>query len=127
MTPFIGFIGTIELMESQEQESYRGMKWNPGEVSHIFTLPMTKILDPEMMGEQSLHIGNGRSPYWRGPSRTVEYVKEDRKDQEQFNELNTITIDSKDHYKIWGLSAYVLTEFLKIVALPFLKKSEPKI
>ncbi len=122
MTPFVAFIGTLDAIGDRNRQQV-DVRWNPDEVDAAFYVPIRHVLDPDRMTMQRFRESKVTVPVWRGPTRLDEH--EVRSQDYALN--NTVMHNGQAHYRIWGLSGFVLMQFIDRVLAPMLKSPSNKI
>jgi hypothetical protein len=131
--PFVGYVGIVRQYEDNEgREYYRHISkdqetplcWNDSEVSDVFAMALEDILDAKRIKFQQFRQTNTKIPVWLGPSKPMQVIREALNQSEEFNRDNIIIHAStgRQHYRIWGLSAFVLSELVQYVLIPWFEK-----
>ena len=138
--PYVGYVGLIK-KSFQINGGLVGVQWSTDEVDYVFCMTIRDLLDPQRSGVQYMSEGVF-FPFWRGPllhhsspETNISNIAETNSSNSHetnnrasgkrgFKDDNVVTNDvGEEYYKIWGLSAYVLSDFCRTVLVPMLLSS----
>ncbi|KAI3659482.1 hypothetical protein MP638_004544 [Amoeboaphelidium occidentale] len=109
--PYVAYVGHVRAIIKDGVRSYPEISWNESEVSDVFTMSLTELLDESRVGLQSFHSRFTKIPYWRGPPQRID-------ESEANNPINSVADkNGVKCYRIWGLTAYVLNQFMQNILL----------
>jgi hypothetical protein len=115
--PFVGYINTdpLPVASLDTMDLMHCVQWSSDEVHHVFAMPLSWLLDTERLSTQYFRgLPQLAMPTWTGPLVPVGYPSD------RYREENVIVKQGQMHYRIWGLSAYVLARLLKQSLIPML-------
>lgn len=122
--PFVGVIHGGPLVVTQRRTmQLLDIQFSESEVSAVFVLPFTWLLDPSRMGTQYFRgSANLAVPTWTGPVNTClkEFETASEEQMKRYKRQNVIERDGEDFHRVWGLSAYVLARLIKQTIIPLL-------
>ena len=113
--PYVGYVGHVDPTTA---------RWNSDEVSGVFALTLAELLDPARISTQ--HFRNHPKlvfPSWRGPPLPAAMPGDPRMKKEN------VCVDPEtglEHYRVWGLTAYVLARWLDKYLIPMLLEMKKK-
>eukprot|EP00158_Paraphelidium_tribonemae_P008810 Partr_v1_DN28689_c4_g1_i2_m50512 putative nudix (nucleoside diphosphate linked moiety X)-type motif len=107
VTPYVAYIGEVRMKSNSRGQPEYGIVFGADEVSAVFPMTIRELFDKSRMGSQTFRDSGIQFPFWKGPVY-----------QGPIFDKNTSTnfVSGDDnclHYRIWGLSAWVLAEFLR--------------
>ena len=137
VVPFVGFLSGNSSQNGNSFFDIQQVRYNDTEVQDVFSLPLWHFFSPSTRSNDTFrHPVNGRPvsvPSWRGPTARVGtrgrpgHMTED--DWLEYAKWNLVYSKetSEYHYRVWGLSAHVMSVFLSRYIVPLLKEAESKL
>ncbi|KAI3639877.1 hypothetical protein MIR68_002191 [Amoeboaphelidium protococcarum] len=125
VTPFVAHIGEIKRHQNQTKrnviEYVYDVNYNRPEICHVFSRSLSELLNPANIAQQKFR-GNDKLivPTFKGsqiPSHLLSDYKSLGEDHCYLNiwskESVEEQLDPAEHFRIWGLTSWVLYHFLK--------------
>jgi hypothetical protein len=115
ITPFIGYIG--DGYDNKKLWEHQSKRKNDPEVADVFIMTIEELLEKEMYMQPQHFTSNYSIPVWMGPERKIIIPQS----HPAYRNNCVRHSDGKDYYRIWGLTAFILSSFLKEIVKPMIR------
>ncbi|KAI3630179.1 hypothetical protein MIR68_011614 [Amoeboaphelidium protococcarum] len=125
VTPFVAHVGEVKRQQNQTSrnslEYVYDVKYNQPEICHVFSRSLSELLNPANIAYQKFR-GNDKLivPTFKGSQIPRHLLADYKSLGEDHCYLNIWSkesveeqLDAAEHFRIWGLTSWVLYQFLK--------------